>query len=75
MPLPVRSAVPVAPEAYAAICSKDCDCSRQLRKPGLRMAWDVPYGSLEIGLDPLSAFFLLPLFGLGGLATVYGREY
>jgi formate hydrogenlyase subunit 3/multisubunit Na+/H+ antiporter MnhD subunit len=37
--------------------------------------WDVPYGSISIGLDPLSAFFLAPLFLLGGLAAVYGREY
>ncbi len=43
--------------------------------PSLSTAWDVPYGSISIGLDPLSAFFLAPLFVLGGLAAVYGREY
>lgn len=43
--------------------------------PILRTAWDVPNGSISIGIDPLSAFFLAPLFVLGGLAAVYGREY
>ena len=43
--------------------------------PSLRTAWDVPYGSVSIGIDPLSAFFLAPLFLLGGLAAVYGRDY
>jgi len=43
--------------------------------PVLRFAWNVSYGSISIGLDPLSAFFLVPLFVLGGLAAVYGREY
>ncbi|GEM_PF-6286774 len=28
----------------------------------LRMAWEVPYGSLYLRLDALSAFFLLPIF-------------
>src|SRR5579875_3971398 len=28
----------------------------------LRMAWDVPYGSLYLRLDALSAFFLVPIF-------------
>ena len=43
--------------------------------PVVRTAWDVPYGAFSIGLDPLSAFFLMPLFGLSALAMVYGREY
>lgn len=43
--------------------------------PGFRAAWNVPYGRVSIGIDPLSAFFLAPLFLLGGLAAVYGRHY
>ena len=31
----------------------------------LRMAWDVPYGSLYLELDPLSGFFLIPVFQIG----------
>ena len=33
------------------------------------------YGSLSLGVDPLSAFFLLPILGLSALAAVYGAEY
>ncbi|MEW6270067.1 MAG: proton-conducting transporter membrane subunit [Thermodesulfobacteriota bacterium] len=43
--------------------------------PLLEAPWDVPYGSLALGIDPLSALFLLPLFAIGCLAAVYGREY
>lgn len=41
----------------------------------LRMAWDVPYGSLFLELDPLSGFFLIPVFLLSSLAAIYGAEY
>jgi formate hydrogenlyase subunit 3/multisubunit Na+/H+ antiporter MnhD subunit len=37
--------------------------------------WQVPYGSLALHLDALAALFLLPIFVLGGLGIVYGREY
>ncbi|MEK8024286.1 MAG: proton-conducting transporter membrane subunit [Candidatus Hydrogenedentota bacterium] len=38
-------------------------------------AWSVPYGSFSITLDPLAAFFLLPLFLIGPLASLYGAAY
>jgi hydrogenase-4 component B len=41
----------------------------------LRMAWDVPYGSLFLELDPLSGFFLIPVFLLCALAAIYGADY
>lgn len=37
--------------------------------------WHVPSGAIVVMSDPLAGFFLLPLFVLGGLAAVYGREY
>ena len=37
--------------------------------------WDMPFGSFSLNFDPLAAFFLLPIFLLGPLAAVYGREY
>jgi formate hydrogenlyase subunit 3/multisubunit Na+/H+ antiporter MnhD subunit len=37
--------------------------------------WRVPGGALVVGIDPLSAFFLAPLFVLGALCAVYGRSY
>lgn len=43
--------------------------------PTLALAWDVPYGRLHIQTDALSAFFLVPLFGLGALAAIYGAGY
>ena len=46
------------------------DPSQSFRAP-----WDVPYGAFFVEVDPLSAFFLLPIFGLSGLAAVYGAEY
>ena len=41
----------------------------------MRMAWDVPYGSLFLELDPLSGFFLIPVFVLCALAAIYGADY
>jgi formate hydrogenlyase subunit 3/multisubunit Na+/H+ antiporter MnhD subunit len=41
----------------------------------LAAAWRVPGGALLVGLDPLSAFFLLPLFALAALCAVYGHAY
>ena len=39
------------------------------------LPWTLPLGALRLGLDPLSAFFLLPLFVLGGLCALYGYGY
>ncbi len=41
----------------------------------LRLAWGVPYGSFHIGVDPLSALFLVPVFLLTVLAAVYSAGY
>lgn len=41
----------------------------------LLLPWSVPSGSLALGLDGLSAFFLMPTLILTGLAAVYGGEY
>lgn len=38
-------------------------------------AWRVPEGGIVLACDPLSAFFLLPVFVLGGIAAVYGHDY
>jgi hydrogenase-4 component B len=39
-------------------------------------SWNTGLGaSLSVGVDPLSAFFLLPIFGLTALAAVYGSGY
>jgi formate hydrogenlyase subunit 3/multisubunit Na+/H+ antiporter MnhD subunit len=41
----------------------------------LTTTWRVPGGAFVVGIDPLSAFFLAPLFALGALCAVYGRSY
>jgi hydrogenase-4 component B len=39
------------------------------------LPWSMPYGSFALGLDPLSAFFLVPMFLLSGLAAIYAIGY
>jgi hydrogenase-4 component B len=41
----------------------------------LRLSWDEAHGAFCVGVDPLSAFFLLPLSGLSAVAAVYGGDY
>ncbi|HUN55083.1 MAG TPA: proton-conducting transporter membrane subunit [Smithella sp.] len=41
----------------------------------IHLVWDMPYGSFFLKLDPLSAFFILPIFVLSMMAAVYGKEY
>ena len=41
----------------------------------LQWPWSVPLASFHLGIDPLSAFFLLPTFGLSALAAIYGAGY
>ena len=37
--------------------------------------WRMPYGAFSVGIDPLSAFFLIPTFLLSGLAAIYAVGY
>jgi formate hydrogenlyase subunit 3/multisubunit Na+/H+ antiporter MnhD subunit len=39
------------------------------------VAWAVPVGALRLGIDPLTAFFLIPLFALGAVCAIYGSSY
>lgn len=41
----------------------------------LRVAWDAAHGAFSVEIDPLSAFFLLPVLLLSALAAVYGADY
>lgn len=43
--------------------------------PTAAWPWSMPYGAFRLGLDPLSSFFLIPLFLLSGLAAVYAVGY
>ena len=52
---------------------------RHSRSPGstatARFAWPLPGGGLTFTLDRLSAFFLVPVFVVAGLGSVYGEGY
>lgn len=37
--------------------------------------WQLPNAALALHLDPIAAAFLLPIFLLGALASIYGLEY
>ncbi|NVN91365.1 MAG: hydrogenase [Desulfuromonadales bacterium] len=41
----------------------------------LHSVWSLPFGPVEIGVDPLSAWFLLPIFLIPGCAALYARGY
>src|SRR5712691_3571684 len=42
---------------------------------GMLGAWPMPGGGLHLEIDALSAFFLLPVFGLSVVTGLYGRRY
>lgn len=39
------------------------------------LAWTLPFGPAQYGVDPLSAWFLLPIFFIPGCAALYARSY
>jgi formate hydrogenlyase subunit 3/multisubunit Na+/H+ antiporter MnhD subunit len=41
----------------------------------LRWEWDSSHGVFAVAVDPLSAFFLLPVLALSALAATYGGNY
>jgi hydrogenase-4 component B len=40
-----------------------------------RLTWDAAHGAFAVELDPLGAFFLVPVLLLSALAAVYGGNY
>jgi hydrogenase-4 component B len=40
-----------------------------------QLAWSLPFGESRIGIDPLSAWFLLPIFLVTGCGALYARSY
>src|SRR4029434_5662763 len=43
--------------------------------PELVLPWRIPGGSLSVAMDGLSALFLVPVFLVTSLGSVYGLEY
>ena len=42
---------------------------------GMVLPWRMPFGEFQLGMDPLSAFFMIPLFLLSGVVAVYSIGY
>ena len=42
---------------------------------GVSIPWQVPFGSLSLGLDPLSAVFVIPIALIVAVAALYGGQY
>jgi len=40
-----------------------------------RYTWHIPSGTIALTVDPLAAFFLFPVFVIGGLGALYGEGY
>ena len=45
------------------------------KESSMRLAWQVPFGSFFISIDPLSAFFILTISIICALGAIYGRAY
>lgn len=41
----------------------------------LALSWTLPFGEARIGVDPLSAWFLIPIFLIPGCSVLYARAY
>jgi len=41
----------------------------------IALPWSVPAGEISLAIDPLSAFFLVPIFALGAATAIYGAAY
>lgn len=39
------------------------------------ISWSLPFGPCEIGIDPLSALFLLPIFIVSACSAIYANDY
>lgn len=42
---------------------------------GVMLGWPIPGSELELNIDALSAFFLIPVFLMAGLGSIYGMGY
>ncbi|MHB0960912.1 MAG: proton-conducting transporter transmembrane domain-containing protein [Pirellulaceae bacterium] len=71
--------------AWIATCSCVGGCALTLwsavvvlatgRSVAITVAWPLPMGSVSLGIDPLSAVFIVPIGVVVSAAAVYGRHY
>ncbi len=45
------------------------------RSESFELAWSLHFGEIRIGVDPLSAWFLIPIFLISACSALYGRSY
>ena len=74
-----KTALAVSTAAGAAGCLLGGGASLRSLLAGARstgrVPWALPVGEIHVGVDPLSAFFLLCIFAVALLAAVYGGSY
>jgi hydrogenase-4 component B len=73
-----KAAQRIATVLHVAGCAAGCAASAWALAGGTaaaRFAWPLPGGSVSFSLDRLSAFFLLPVFVVAGLGSLYGEGY
>jgi hydrogenase-4 component B len=46
-----------------------------IKAMSLIIPWQVPFGSLNVGIDCVTALFLLPIIIVSSVASIYGCEY
>ena len=52
-----------------------CQVMVHHRYGSIQIHWPIPSGSVQLALDPISLFFLIPTLLLSTLAAVYGHRY
>jgi formate hydrogenlyase subunit 3/multisubunit Na+/H+ antiporter MnhD subunit len=59
------------------VCAISAACSAPFcgYHTSMHMAWQIPFGSFYIGLDPLSAFFVITISIICAIAAIYGAGY
>ena len=60
-----------------AVCAivASCQVLRAGSGSSLHIAWQIPFGCFYVGVDPLSAFFIITISLICALAAVYGIAY
>ena len=67
------SATAIAGSLLALASAAQVLCTGQA--VGVSIPWQVPFGSLALGIDPLSAVFVLPIAVIVAVAALYGGQY
>jgi hydrogenase-4 component B len=62
------------PASAVGFCSAVLMLVRQ-QHAGYVIDWSLPFGVCQVGLDPLTSFFLLPIFLVTFCGTLYGLGY